>query len=100
MAEKGDGVSEVVTAIDRHFEHLERSGALATRRRARLRERVVDVVEARVRTRLWNDADTNRWLDTQLPALESGALNPFEIADALLARTGDLLTNGHAMSSK
>jgi hypothetical protein len=52
----------------------------------------VDVVQERVSARLWRDAATNRWLDGQLPALESGATNPFAVADALLARSTDLLT--------
>ena len=34
---------------------------------------------------------TNQWLDEQLPALEAGATNPFDVADALLARSGNLL---------
>jgi LAO/AO transport system kinase len=89
---KGEGISELVGALDRHFAYLEMSGVLRERRRARLRERVVDVVHERVRSRLWRDSDTNRWLDEQLPALEAGATNPFDVADALLARSGNLLT--------
>jgi LAO/AO transport system kinase len=92
VASNAEGVAEVVAALDAHFRYLEQSGQLATQRRARLRERVVDVVEERVRTRLWRDAETGRWLDEQLPALESGATDPFAVADALLARSGDLLT--------
>jgi LAO/AO transport system kinase len=91
-ASKGEGVDDVVAALDRHFSYLETSGELGARRRARLRERVVDVVEARVRARLWRDRQTNEWLDEQLPALEAGATNPFAVADALLARSGDLVT--------
>jgi LAO/AO transport system kinase len=92
VAIKGEGVADLADALDRHFHYLEHSGALSERRRARLRERVVDVVQERVRARLWQDAATNRWLDDQLPALESGATNPFAVADALLARSTDLLT--------
>ena len=92
VAAKSEGVDDVIAALDRHFGYLETSGMLGQRRRARLRERVVDVVEARVRTRLWRDAGTTHWLDDQLPALEAGATNPFDVADALLARSGDLLT--------
>jgi LAO/AO transport system kinase len=92
VATKGEGTSEVATALDRHFGYLETSGALGRRRRARLRERVVDVVEGRVRTRLWNDAATNEWLNGQLAALEAGTTNPFDVADRLLARSGELLT--------
>jgi GTPase len=92
---KGEGISELVGALDRHFAYLEASGVLRDRRRARLRERVVDVVHERVRGRLWRDVETNRWLDDQLPALEAGVTNPFDVADALLARSGNLLTQDH-----
>jgi LAO/AO transport system kinase len=92
VATKGDGLPEFLAALDRHFGYLETSGTLGRRRRERLRERVVDVVGERVHDRLWTDAETNRWLDDQLGALESGASNPFDVADALLARSGDLLT--------
>jgi LAO/AO transport system kinase len=94
VAVKGEGIAELIGAIDRHFAYLERSGELRARRRQRLRERVIDVVEDRVRTRLWRDETTNAWIDAQLPELESGALTPFAAADALLARSGDLLTRG------
>ncbi len=89
---KGEGIDELIGALNRHFAYLEASGVLRERRRDRLRERVVDVVHERVRSRLWRDAGTNRWLDEQLPALEAGATNPFDVADALLARSGNLLT--------
>jgi LAO/AO transport system kinase len=92
VAVKGEGLPEVLDALDRHFRYLEASGTLAKRRRARMRERVVDVVGERMHDRLWHDASTNRWLDEQLAALEAGTTNPFDVADALLARSGDLLT--------
>ena len=92
VAAKEEGISELVAALDRHFHYLERSGTLRERRRARLRERVVEVAEQRMRRRLWTDPATSRWLDERLPALESGESTPFAVADALLARSGDLLT--------
>jgi LAO/AO transport system kinase len=94
VAAKGEGIHDLIGAIDRHFTYLERSGELRLRRRRRLRERVVEVVEDRVRGRLWGDDATNAWIEAQLPELESGALTPFAAADALLARSGDLLTRG------
>ena len=92
VAVKKEGIEDLTAAIDRHFAYLERSGGLQERRRARLRRRVVEVVESRVRRRLWSDASLAEWLDEQLPDLEKGARNPFEIAEALLSRSGDLLT--------
>lgn len=96
VAAQGEGVADVVAALDRHFAYLEASGTLRDRRRARLRERVVEVTEDRLRRRLWRDAATNAWVDAQLDALEAGSTTPFAVADALLARSGDLLTRTHA----
>jgi len=93
VASKGEGVTELVDAVDKHFGYLERSGVLRERRRARLRARVVEVVETKVRRRLWSDDATNRWLDEWLRELESGGTNPFAVADELLARSANLLTN-------
>lgn len=92
VASKGEGVPEVIDAIDRHFNYLEHSGGLRERRRARLRARVVEVVEDHVRRRLWTDDAPNRWLDERLPDLEAGRTNPFAVADELLARSVNLLT--------
>lgn len=92
VATKGEGIDDIAAAVDRHCHYLERSGDLHTRRRARLRRRVVAVVESRVRRRLWTDASLVAWLDEQLPSLEAGSQNPFDVADALLARSTDLLT--------
>jgi LAO/AO transport system kinase len=91
VAAKGEGIDLLLDAVGRHVAYLEASGALAERRRRRLRERVVEVVEHRVRTRLWSDRATAAWLDEQLPAVEAGTATPFTVADALLARSADLL---------
>jgi LAO/AO transport system kinase len=91
MGTTGEGIPELLSALDRHFGYLERSGMLVARRRARLRERVVDVAEQRVRRRLWTDGATAAWLDERIPDLESGRTTPYAVADALLARSGALL---------
>lgn len=92
IAARGEGTDDVIAALDRHFAYLEGSGALRRRRRERLRERVVEVVERKVRDRLWRDADTAAWLEERLGAVETGAATPFAVADELLARSGTLLT--------
>ena len=92
VAARDEGVVELSAALDRHHDYLERSGELRARRRRRLRERVVEVVEHKVRQRLWTDAATNAWVEERLPALESGEETPFAVADSLLALSGNLLT--------
>lgn len=93
-AVKDEGVAELLDAIDRHFEYLQFSGALQTRRRNRLRERVMEIVEQQLRQRLWHDAETLAWLDAQLPAMEAGAITPFAIALGLRARSAALMADG------
>lgn len=94
VAARGEGVDEVLAALDRHASYLEASGQLRERRRARLRERVQEIVELKVRQRLWTDAATNAWVAAQLDALEAGRETPFGAADALLARSGPLVAGG------
>ncbi|MGI9089648.1 MAG: methylmalonyl Co-A mutase-associated GTPase MeaB [Gemmatimonadaceae bacterium] len=91
-AARGEGIEELLEAVDRHFRYLETSGRLQERRRARLRSQVVEVVAERVRGRLWGDEATNAWVDARLAALESGSETPFSVADELLRQSGPLLT--------
>ena len=92
VAAQGEGITELLESLDRHFRYLERSGELRTRRRIRLRERVMEVVEQQLRRRLWQDEPTLTWLDDQLGALEAGEISPFVVADALRARSSALMT--------
>jgi len=92
VAAKGEGIGDLITALDRHVRYLETSGELRRRRRQRLREQVVDVTEHKIRQRLWRDAATNAFIESLLPALESGTATPFTAAEELLSRSGHLLT--------
>ena len=92
VASKGEGIADLIAALDRHFRYLEASGELRRRRRQRLREQVVTVTEHKLRQRLWRDDGTNAFLDSALSALESGSATPFTVADELLTRSGHLLT--------
>jgi LAO/AO transport system kinase len=92
VAAKAEGVNDIIGSLDRHAHYLETSGTLAERRRKRLRDRVVEIVERTVNQRLWQDPGTNEWLSERIPALESGSTNPFAVAHELVARSGDLMT--------
>lgn len=88
----GEGVPEIAAALDAHYAYLQQSGDLEARRRARLRERVKDIVFQRLGRRLWDDGDTNAWLDAQVGDLAAGSATPYAVADALLRRSGALMT--------
>ena len=91
VATKQEGIAEIVSALDRHFAYLQQSGTLRDRRRGRLRERVMDVVEQKVSDRLWKDSHTKAWLEEQLPSVEEGTATPFAVADELLRQSAELL---------
>lgn len=95
VATKQEGIAEIVAAFDRHFAYLEASGTLHVRRRERMRERVMDVVERKVSDRLWKDSKTLAWLEEQLPSVEAGRATPFGVANALLGQSGDLVSGEH-----
>ena len=91
VATKEEGITEIVAALDRHFAYLEQSGKLSARRRERLRERVMDIVEQKIRVRLWKDTATMSRLELQLPSVEEGRTSPFAVADQLLRQSPELL---------
>ena len=91
VATKQEGITEIVAALDRHFAYLQQSGTLRERRRERMRERVMDVVERKVSERLWKDPGTRAWLEEQLPSVEGGTSTPFAVADQLLRQSGELV---------
>ena len=48
VASRGEGIVELLAAVERHRAHLEESGELATRRRAQLKLRVATILKERV----------------------------------------------------
>lgn len=92
VAARSEGTGDVMAALDRHAQYLETSGVLAERRRRRLQDRVVEIVDRTLHNRLWKDDGTNAWLKDRIATLEAGATNPFAVALDLIARSGDLMT--------
>lgn len=91
VAAKGEGTTELVDAIERHFGYLERTGELKQRRRQRIVDRVVEVAERKMRRRLWGEPLAMQWLEGRVDELESGSVTPYAVADELLGSYGDLV---------
>jgi LAO/AO transport system kinase len=84
IATSGRGVGDLLTAIADHRRHLDATGGLAGRRRARWRREILQIAERRLRAR-YLDGAVAASLDGLLQRVASGELDPYEAADRLLA---------------
>jgi LAO/AO transport system kinase len=85
VAHEGGGVTELAEALDRHRAWLGASGEYEKRRAARLRERVREEVDRRLRQRTWKEAQGEARLRDAAPALESGEVSPYDVAEEIVA---------------
>ncbi|HEY6807425.1 MAG TPA: methylmalonyl Co-A mutase-associated GTPase MeaB [Gemmatimonadales bacterium] len=92
IATSGDGVPELIDALDRHRAYLEASGRLTERRRERLLERTRQVVERHLREWLWTETPARQLAVERLDAMIAGGRNPYDVAAEIL----DLLKAGAA----
>jgi LAO/AO transport system kinase len=99
-AERGEGISELATALDAHFDYLERSGTLLTRRRSRLRDRVVEGVDRELHDRIWNDRALTARLEALLPDVEEGRTTPLAASEELIAQVATLLSHSRSTNSE
>jgi LAO/AO transport system kinase len=100
-ASLGEGVHEVVEAFEEHLEHLQRHGDLERRRRARLEQRLNDLM----RERLWGEfrarVPERQW-QASVDGMMDHRLTPHQAADRLArhapgspARNGDTAPGVH-----
>ncbi|HEU5040912.1 MAG TPA: methylmalonyl Co-A mutase-associated GTPase MeaB [Gemmatimonadales bacterium] len=84
VAAKGEGVGELVAAIDRHREWLGQSGQLLQRRRGRLLDRTREVVDRATRRWVWNETRAEQTIEAHLDDVVEGRLSPYELAADVL----------------
>jgi LAO/AO transport system kinase len=80
VAEKGDGVAELVEQLDAHRAWLERSGERRARWTRRLTERVREEVDRSLRRLVWKDRDGDSLLAAAEPELLAGSASPYQVA--------------------
>ena len=88
VASKGEGVDEVVAAIERHREHLSASGELDARRLKRARDEIEAIAVTALREQ-WRGVHENAALDELAQEVVQGRSNPYAAADLLLESIGD-----------
>ena len=84
VAAKGEGVEELIAALDRHQGWLERTGALEARRRKRMLERTREVVERAARQWMWRETQAEQVISERLDRVVEGALSPYDVATEVL----------------
>lgn len=84
VAARGEGVDEVVEALEKHRAWLEEHGQLAARRRRRAAEEIEAIALAELRARI-GDLRGDRHLAVLAERVAGGALDPYGAADELVA---------------
>ncbi|WP_150244981.1 methylmalonyl Co-A mutase-associated GTPase MeaB [Nocardiopsis quinghaiensis] len=87
VASRDEGVDELWERMDEHFAHLEASGDLAARRRARAGHEVQAIVLDLLRSRMGEVGD-DTGLDTLAGEVAEGRQDPYSAAEALVKELG------------
>jgi len=83
-ASKGEGVGELIAALERHHEWLATSGELERRRRQRMYDRTREVVDRATRRWLWQETQAERLIRDRLDEVTEGRLSPYDLAAEIL----------------
>ncbi|MFJ1794191.1 methylmalonyl Co-A mutase-associated GTPase MeaB [Kitasatospora griseola] len=84
VAARGEGVDELVEALEKHHGWLAETGELAARRRRRAAQEVEAITLAALRARI-GDLRGDRHLDALAGQVAEGTLDPYTAADRLVA---------------
>jgi LAO/AO transport system kinase len=84
VAAKGEGIDELIAALDRHHDWLAQSGTLDQRRRQRMLERTREVVDRAARRWMWNETHAEQLISDRLDEVVEGRLSPYEVATEVL----------------
>jgi len=90
VASRGDGVTALVSALDRHYVYLQQTGKFAERRRRRLAQRTRAVLERAVRQWIADSTRAEELLASRLDEVADGRRSPYDVAAEILdqVRTG------------
>jgi LAO/AO transport system kinase len=80
VAAKGEGIEDIIAALDRHHEWLSRSGSLEERRRRRMLERTREVVDRATRRWMWRETGAEQVISERLDQVVDGTLSPYDVA--------------------
>jgi LAO/AO transport system kinase len=94
VASRGEGISELIDALERHREHLATTSELAARRRARLAQHTRDVVNRALSSLVWHDGNGEQVLAGRLDDVMAGRVSPYKVAADIVARLQGAVKHG------
>jgi LAO/AO transport system kinase len=83
-AAKGEGIPELVAALDQHHEYLLHSGELERRRRRRLSDRTREVVNRATQKWIWEETRAEQLIGERLDQVVAGRMSPYDVAAEVL----------------
>jgi LAO/AO transport system kinase len=83
VASRGEGIDELMAALDKHQEWLEQSGRLDARRRVRAADEIEAIAVTALRTRI-GDLRGGSLLDELAGKVVAGEMDPYAAADQLV----------------
>ena len=90
VATSAAGVEELLAELGRHREHLDRTGQIQARRKARVTRKIRELVEERMRKDAWTRAEVRNRLGELVESVTTGESTPYRGADELMS----LIRNG------
>ena len=87
VSHKGQGITELLRAIDDHRAYLESSGRLERMRRQRARRQLLAAAQAELLSGLLSAAESNGRLETLVDAIVDRELDPHTAAEKLITST-------------
>ena len=83
VAVENRGINDIAAEIERHKEHLNNSGKFLSNREHRTRNRIKDIVENKIRERLWS-GEGEKTISSSLEKVVLGNLSPYHIAEDII----------------
>jgi len=84
VAVKDEGIERLLQEIEKHRAHVEKTGRLEEKRRARLRDEVLDLVSERARRRAAKKLQDGTDVGSRISTAPLSSLDPYELASELL----------------
>jgi LAO/AO transport system kinase len=83
IATENKGINEIAEEVDKHHQYLNSTGNFIKRRETRVKQRIKEIVEEKIRQELWGESRENS-LNSSLENVVLGNLSPYHIAEKII----------------